>query len=117
MGKHFGRKPKGPEVIASSDFIASAQEKLALADDATSSFNETITAARSLAGQIERIRKGKLEVRPPIALVDLDSFAQSAGTIIALGEKATQSLTQAAEVHQGAQSEAAFTGTGDLPKA
>jgi hypothetical protein len=116
MPKRFGRKPKGPEVVAYGSFLSNARDTLAMANDAEVSFDETLSAARGLAEKIELIHAGKVEVRPPVAVADLDMFAEGAGTIIALGEKATASLTQLESSSRSAQTQGAYSGTGTEPK-
>jgi hypothetical protein len=105
MGKRFGKKPKGPEVIAFGDFISGAKETLAMANVPETSFDATLSAARGLAKQIKNIHAGKVEIQPPVSVADLDMFAQGAGTIIALGEKATASLSQLETSSHSAQAE------------
>ena len=115
-GIRFGRREQKPEVITLGQFVDSANESLGHADDADASLEDTVSAAKALAKRINMVREGKLEVRPPIAIADLDTFDQRAATIISLGEKASLSLVEAEGANRGAEAEPAFTGTGDLPK-
>jgi hypothetical protein len=111
-----GKGRRRAKTMTLGSFEAFANECLGKADEPEITLGDTVDAAKALSSKIGDIKEGRLEVKPPLSLEDINSYEGRAQTIISVGEKASQALIETEAPHQAAAEDKSASGVGGLVK-